>query len=413
MNGRQTIMASPGNRRGLFFGFLLLAALLFRFFVMDGMAKEVPGPRTVTLTAADGTLLKATYFAAGKPGAGVLLLHQCNRQRRVWDSLAERLTARGINVLTVDNRGFGESGGPRFDQLKPDEARKMMQEKWPGDFDAALQYLVSQPGVKGEAIGAGGASCGVNNSVQLARRHREVKSLVLLSGPTDRDGRLFLQASKGLSVFTAAADDDEFGNLNETMQWLCSVSSNSASRFAQYAKGGHGTDMFAANKELPNMIAEWLRATLTQKPGSAPKSNGSRLDPQVVRNLELIDSAGQPGGATKLGTALTIARLRDPKAASFPEGIVNLLGYEHIQLGDTKGAVEIMKLNAMKYPSSPNVYDSLADAYLADGQKDLARENAKKALELLANNTTESEARRKGIQQSVEQKLKQLDMPRP
>jgi len=62
---------------------------------------------------------------------------------------------------------------------------------------------------------------------------------------------------------------------------------------------------------------------------------------------------------------------------------VNFMGYEHMQSGDTKGAVEIMKLNAAAYPSSPNVYDSLADAYLADGQRDLARRNAEKALEHL------------------------------
>ena len=37
--------------------------------------------RVVDLTAGDGTKLKATYFAAAKPGPGVLLLHQCNRQR--------------------------------------------------------------------------------------------------------------------------------------------------------------------------------------------------------------------------------------------------------------------------------------------------------------------------------------------
>ena len=37
-----------------------------------------------------------------------------------------------------------------------------------------------------------------------------------------------------------------------------------------------------------------------------------------------------------------------------------------------RGAKEILKLNTVAYPNSPNVYDSLADAYLADGQKDLA-----------------------------------------
>jgi predicted Zn-dependent protease len=92
----------------------------------------------------------------------------------------------------------------------------------------------------------------------------------------------------------------------------------------------------------------------------------------------------------------------------FSEGIVNILGYEHLQAGDTKGAVEILKLNATAYPDSPNVYDSLSDAYLADGQKDAARENAKKAIQLLASDTTDPEAQRKLIQESAEGKLQQL-----
>lgn len=395
-----------------FLGRVIFSLVLCTLLVtVTRAAKKPPAPRPVTLTAADGTSLKATYFSAGKAGPGVLLLHQCNRQRKVWDALAERLTAMGINVLTVDNRGFGESGGPRFDEMKRDEARKMMLEQWPGDLDKAFEYLVSQPGVNRGTIGAGGASCGVENSVKLARRHPEVKSLVLLSGPADRDGRLFLHTSKNVAVFTTAAKDDEFGNLMDTMQWLCSVSSNPATRCAQYDKGGHGSDMFAVNKELPNLIAEWFRATLTKK-GAAPKTNASRFEPQVIRNLERIDNTGQPGGVAKMEAAAG-TRGPDAKATSLPEGIVNLLGYEHIQRGDTKGAVEIMRLNAAKYPNSPNVYDSLADAYLADGQKDLARENAKKALELLSTNTTESEAGRKAIRESAEQKLKQLEGPQP
>jgi hypothetical protein len=54
------------------------------------------------------------------------------------------------------------------------------------------------------------------------------------------------------------------------------------------------------------------------------------------------------------------------------------------------------------------VYDSLSDAYLADGQKDLVRANAKKALELLASDTADPETRRKAIKDSAEQKLRQV-----
>jgi hypothetical protein len=71
--------------------------------------------------------------------------------------------------------------------------------------------------------------------------------------------------------------------------------------------------------------------------------------------------------------------------------------------------LDILKLNAEAFPDSANVYDSVSDAYLANGEKDLARENAKKALELLASDTKIPEARRNAIRASAEQKLKQLE----
>src|ERR1700722_19682696 len=69
-----------------------------------------PTPRIVDLRAADGTSLKATYFAAPKPGPGVLLLHQNPRTRQSWGPVAAQLAAAGIHTLTLDLRGFGESG---------------------------------------------------------------------------------------------------------------------------------------------------------------------------------------------------------------------------------------------------------------------------------------------------------------
>ena len=70
-------------------------------------------------------------------------------------------------------------------------------------------------------------------------------------------------------------------------------------------------------------------------------------------------------------------------------------------------------MNAMAYPNSPNVYDSVSDAYLADGQKDMALQNAKKAVELLAKDTADSEERRNDIRESAEQKIKQLTPANP
>jgi dienelactone hydrolase len=376
---------------------LLLAAL-------GCEANTPPEPRVVDLTATDGVHLKATYFAAGKPGPGVILLHQCNQQRKSWDDLAGRLAIAGINVLTLDYRGYGESEGPRALELSNEDRTRMITEQWPGDIDTAFQYLSSQTGVTKNVMGAAGASCGVNQSIQLARRHAEVKSLVLLSGNTDGNGRKFLQASAGLPIFFSAADDDE--GAVDLMQWLYAVAPNPGNQFAHYATGGHGTVMFREHKELPETIVNWFVTTLIKTPAKAPAAKKAlAVDSERANILRLLD---EPGGADEVAQKLAEARKRDPKSTLFSELIVNVIGYEHIQSGDTKGAVEILKLNLTAYPDSANVYDSLSDAYLAAGQKDLAREYAQKTLEKLATDSTADGDRKKLIRDSAEQKLKQL-----
>jgi tetratricopeptide (TPR) repeat protein len=146
--------------------------------------------------------------------------------------------------------------------------------------------------------------------------------------------------------------------------------------------------------------------TLIKTPGKAPAATKTKAaDTERVNILRLLE---EPGGVTKVAQKLSEARQRDPKATLFSEAIVNAIGYEHIQSGDPKGAAEFFTLNVMAYPDSANVYDSLSDAYLAEGRNDLAKKYAQKALETLPADTTVDEDRKKLIRDSAEQKLKQL-----
>jgi len=380
---------------------LAFSALAVVFVAAACHTAKVPAPRAVDLTAADGAKLKATYFAAARPGPGILLLHQCNRDRKMWDDLAAHLAASGMNVLTLDFRGYGESAGTAPYKLPPAEGQRQVTEIWPHDVDTAFAYLTSQPGVTGSVVGAGGASCGVNQAVQLARRHPEVKSLVLLSGSTNRDGRQFLRASPQVPIFASAADDD--GDAVEVLQWVAGSSRNPGNRFQRYQKGGHGIEMFSPHPELTGLIVNWFDTTLVKTPGNAPAGPAA-----PARANEILETIDEPGGASKAAAMLTEARKGDPKATLFSETIVNLIGYEHLQAGDNKGAIEIFKLNAAAFPNSPNVYDSLSDAYVADSQSGPAIQNAQRALQLLDSDTTDPEDRRKAIRESSEQKLKQL-----
>src|SRR5207237_1876190 len=153
---------------------------------------------------------------------------------------AQQLAASGVNVLTFDLRNFCESEGEPAEKLTPQEAQAAAQ-KWPADVDAAFEYLVSQPGVKRDTIGVGGASCGLNNSVQAARRHPEVKSLVLLAGSTNFDGRNFLRDSN-LPVLYGFADDDEYPSILLTTEWIYTLSTNTLINIVQYIVCGHCTD---------------------------------------------------------------------------------------------------------------------------------------------------------------------------
>src|ERR1700685_1215313 len=290
----------------------------------EQLSRVPPPARVVDLKASDGTILRASYFAAAKPGPGVLLLHQGNRTRQSWDDLAGQLASAGINTLSLDMRGFGESGGQHQKWPREDTPVKKI---WADDIDAAWKYLTSQPEVNGDVIGLGGAGLlGVDNAVLTARRHStEVKSLAFLSGETFLPGQQFLRQASQLPGLFVVADDDEDPPTEEVMEWIYGLSSNPGKRFVHYpgnkapwngfedpgipTVGTHGTDLFKTHPELPGIIVDWFVTTLITTPGHAlaqPLASAS-----ILNQLEL------PGGVAQVTKQLEEARRSDPKAQLF------------------------------------------------------------------------------------------------
>jgi tetratricopeptide (TPR) repeat protein len=364
---------------------ILPLPVILSFFVF---AQSPPALRTaVDLKSADGTLLKATYFSAAEPGPGVLLFHQSNRTRQSWEGVARQLTAAGINVLTVDSRGHGESDG------NSKEAEKW----WPEDLEPAFSYLVSQPGVNRDVIGAGGAGVlGVENAVEIARRHAtRVKSLALLSGETVRPGLEFLHQASQLPELFVTDDNDEYPPTQEAMQLLYASASSPGKKLIHYAaaekapwlwyepfdigkvpaKGSHGTDMFQVHPELPGIIVHWFVTTLLKTPGHAPAD--------ALAAAPLLADVEFNNDAARAEQQLIEARKKDPRAQLWPEISMSIIAQDYQRTGDLKSAIAIFKLNLLAYPDSADANESLAEAYLADGEKELAREFAEKSLSQL------------------------------
>lgn len=364
-----------------------------------------PAPTVVDLRTADGVVLKGTYFGSGRPGPAVLMLHQCDEQRRVWDPLGTRLAAKGVSAFAFDYRGYGESGGERHDKLPPAAAATMVAETWPKDIDLAFTFLRKQPGVDTTQLGVVGGSCGVTNALRLAARHLDFKAFALLAGGTDRAGRQLLESPGSAPVFAAAAADDKYGDFVAMMGWIAGSSSNSRTRFARYPDGGHAAVIFRKYPALADTIAIWFAANLSVPPGAVPTTNGAPMKPEAVKVLQDLDG---PEGAATVGKSLAEARKADPHAVLFLESFANQLGYEHIASGDVKGGLAIMALNVEAYPDSPNALDSLGDAYLASGDKATALQLTRRTIALLDRDTTDTAARKKQILGAAVQKLKQL-----
>ena len=216
--------------------------------------------KDVDLTSADGTSLKATYMSPGQPGPAMLLVHQCNMDRTSWSGIAAQLVDAGVHVLTLDLRGFGDSGGPPLREI----GFQTFMQHAPGDVDVAFDYLAAQDGVDTERVGAGGASCGAMLTADLAAR-RDVEALMLLSGPPSEAAVANMASSSDLAVFAAAATGDTVTpGVADALQGAVDGSAHPHSTAKVYDGPEHGLPMFDKNADLEPALISWLKAELLQ-----------------------------------------------------------------------------------------------------------------------------------------------------
>jgi CubicO group peptidase (beta-lactamase class C family) len=123
-------------------------------------------------------------------------------------------------------------------------------------------------------------------------------------------------------------------------------------------------------------IALGITNILYDQPYESPKQSiAETLRPTATRDV---------AAAIKQYRELKASRTKD---YDFREPELNTLGYQLLQMNKIAEAIEIFKLNVEAYPNAANTYDSLGEAYLAHGDKELAITNYKKAVELDPKNT--------------------------
>jgi CubicO group peptidase (beta-lactamase class C family) len=132
--------------------------------------------------------------------------------------------------------------------------------------------------------------------------------------------------------------------------------------------------IFLTNNDFRNMgaIGNAIINILDNKPYQLPK-------------LSIADAMYKKYRSAGIASAITFyaeMKKKDDGTYDFSESELNELGYEIMGTNKFKDAIDILKLNAEAFPGSSNVYDGLGEAYMKNGDNDLAIENYKKSLEL-------------------------------
>ena len=149
--------------------------------------------------------------------------------------------------------------------------------------------------------------------------------------------------------------------------------------------------------------AYWRMANIDLRAGNLEKAKGYLekmvellpFDNAMIRSrLSMVEKRINESAAYQVEKAIRASgfetaikkfhELRQDKQTTFyfEEREFNELGYRLVNTGKMREAIEIFKLNIETFPNSANVYDSMGEAYMKNGNTALAIKNYKKVLEM-------------------------------
>jgi CubicO group peptidase (beta-lactamase class C family) len=159
---------------------------------------------------------------------------------------------------------------------------------------------------------------------------------------------------------------------------------------------GHGGGINGFNTLITRVLEDRQLVVLFNNAGGAPLQaiNDGIIDvlngrepaspkPSITTALSgIIDDRGVDAAIEEYRRL----KAEQPDDYEFGERELNLLGYALLGDDKTDAAIKIFQLNVESFPEASNPYDSLAEAYMAAGNKELAIKSYAKSLELNPGN---------------------------
>ncbi|MBA6381745.1 alpha/beta hydrolase [Colwellia sp. BRX10-6] len=224
----------------------------------------------LTLTTDQGFELKASYYPSNKTSdRAVLLLHQCNYNRTMYNDIGQQLSDKGIHALSLDFRGFGDSANDEFSvekvQALPRESRSATWQKvskhWPSDVQLAYDHLKSKMSDKG-IVGVVGASCGGSQAIILAENNPVNLIGFFSSGQPDENIARYKKMLADKPTLIIASEMDTSTYLSAQKLFTASESMNS--KFIAYKGSAHGYPLLDSDTQLASYMVSWLDSNLVK-----------------------------------------------------------------------------------------------------------------------------------------------------
>ncbi len=203
-------------------------------------------------------------------------------------------------------------------------------------------------------------------AIEIALSRRGKSNRVLSEKMTNEMLKPVLEEA-GLGLFMDKNNPGQFGHngADEGFQAILTINTESGKGVAIMANSDNGI-----------AVGDILLQSVAKEYGWNYKSAGNGAFPMLL----LIAKAKGLQAALQ-----RYAELKNSPSAEYKveERTLNSLGYTLLLFsGQTQDAIDVFRRNVADYPASSNVYDSLGEAYMKAGQKELAIQNYEKSLQL-------------------------------
>ena len=346
---------------------------------------------------------KLFYEMAGE-GGNIVLLHDGMVHREIWDGQFPVL-AKNYRVVRYDRRTYGKSSDPQapysdvedlnqlFIQLKIDKAIIFGMSSGGG---LAIDFTLKYPAKVSGLVLIGAVVGGYGYSPFMTYRGGHLTSPAELSDPQklikyfawEDPYEIYSENIKAKEKFVKLLET----NLHTYKGGFLKPAERPAARFlseinvpALVLAGEYDIPDVHAHAGvidfgIPNAKREIILKSGHLIPLEQPEAfNASVL--RFIKNTDFYNILNSQGVDAAV-QYFNVNYKSEPDVSIFQELEMNALGYRFLQDGKTKDAIELFKINTIAFPDSGNVFDSLGEAYLKDGQIELAITNYKRSLEI-------------------------------